>query len=125
MVVSTEQNLTILDSNSLEYEQVIVGFNDEVIDLKYSKSDNPTPFILLVTNSSIFKLLKLVDHSVQTLVKGHQDIVLCGEYYHPYIITGSKDKTIKLWLVDELGRVRTIANYSGHSDDVCGIGFMK
>jgi len=50
---------------------VIVGFNDEVIDLKYSKSDNPTPFILLVTNSSIFKLLKLVDHSVQTLVKGH------------------------------------------------------
>ena len=51
--------------------------------------------------------------------------MLCGEYFHPWIVTAGKDKVIKLWKIDEEGKPQLIANYRGHSDDVCGVGWLQ
>lgn len=100
-----------------------MGYNDEIIDIKFSKTA-PSSLFLLITNSSTPKLIHSDTHKLHTLLKGHTDIVLCGEYFHPYILTAGKDKTIKLWKVDELGHPRLFCNYLGHSDDVCGIAWL-
>jgi WD40 repeat protein len=36
-------------------------------------------------------------------------------------LTAGKDKTIKLWYVNEVAKAELIANYKGHSDDVSGV----
>ena len=79
---------------------------------------------LLITNSATPKLMNNDTHRVHTLLKGHTDIVLCGEYFYPYLLTAGKDKIIKLWKIDELGHTKLFCNYLGHSDDVCGIAFF-
>lgn len=38
LVVSTEQNISHVDGKTLSTLDTIIGFNDEIIDLKYSKS---------------------------------------------------------------------------------------
>ena len=38
IVVSAEQNLTLVDNKTLSTLDTIIGFNDEIIDIKYSKS---------------------------------------------------------------------------------------
>ncbi len=38
IVVSAEQNLTLVDGKTLSTLDTIIGFNDEIIDIKYSKS---------------------------------------------------------------------------------------
>lgn len=101
----------------------MVGFNDEIIDIKFSKN-GASEYFLLITNSATPKLIHAATHQLHTLLRGHTDIVLCGEYFHPYVLTAGKDKTIKLWKLDEFGHPRVICNYSGHSDDVCGLGWL-
>lgn len=100
-----------------------MGFNDEIIDIKYSKG-NPSDYYILVTNSSNAKIMNRHTHSLHFLLQGHNDIILCVEYFHPWIATAGKDKVIKLWKINESGKPRLVANYSGHSDDVCGIGWL-
>lgn len=42
MVLSAEQNITVLKFNSDNepiFEKMIIGYNDEIIDFKYSKTD--------------------------------------------------------------------------------------
>ncbi len=38
LIVSAEQNLTLVDAKKLTTIETIIGFNDEIIDIKYSKS---------------------------------------------------------------------------------------
>ena len=123
VVVSAEQNLHVIDTEHLSVQEVIVGFNDEIIDIKFSKA-TPSDYFLLVTNSATPKLMRSATHHLHAHMKAHTDIVLCGEYFHPYLLTAGKDRLIKLWRMDELGQPRVICNYHGHSDDVCSIGWL-
>lgn len=91
--------------------------------MKYSKS-NPSNYMLLITNSSNAKIINRHNNNLHCLLEGHSDIILCSEYWHPWIVTAGKDKTIKLWKLNEAAKPRLIANYRGHSDDVCGIAWL-
>lgn len=77
--------------------------------------------MVLVSNSTCAKVINRLTHRLQCLLQGHSEIILCCEYFHPYIATAGKDKTIKLWYLDEICRPSLIANYKGHSGDVCGL----
>ena len=124
LVVSSEQNITVLDAVRLHAEDIIVGYNDEIIDIKYSKG-TPSDYFLLLTNSKNPKIMNRHTNSLHSLLQGHKEIVLCGEYWHPWVVTAGKDKIIKLWKINEVGKPKLIANYKGHSDDVCSIGLMQ
>ena len=63
-------------------------------------------------------------HQLHCLLHGHQDIVLCGQYMHPMLMTAGKDKVIKLWKINQAGIPVLVANYYGHSDDVCGVDWL-
>lgn len=64
-------------------------------------------------------------NGLHSLLEGHKEIILCGEYCHPWIATAGKDMVIKLWKINEVGKPRLVANYRGHSEEVCGIGWMS
>lgn len=64
-VITGEQNIIFYhvkpqnDSFNLIYDQIIIGYNDEIIDVKYQKLSKPNPIqtglILMSTNSNILK----------------------------------------------------------------------
>lgn len=55
--------------------------------------------LVVATNSSLIKLVELKNkHS--HLISGHKEIVMSVDYCYPYIVSGSKDKTVKLWKID-------------------------
>ena len=71
IVVSAEQNMTLIDLRTLQAEDVVVGFNDEIIDVKFSKGGD-SDLMLLLTNSSNGKLINRVNISLHCLLVGHQ-----------------------------------------------------
>jgi hypothetical protein len=60
-----------------------------------------------------------------SFLTGHEDTILCAEYFHPFILTAGKDKVIKMHEIDALGKSRLIANYHGHSEYICGLSVMN
>lgn len=76
-MVSSEQNITIIDNTRLQVEDVIVGYNDEIIDIKYSKGEQ-SDYFLMITNSSNAKIINRNNHSLHCLIEGHKEIILCG-----------------------------------------------
>lgn len=75
----------------------------------------------MITNSNFAKVINRLTHKLECLISGHSDIILCCEYFHPYVATAGKDKTIKLWYLDELCRPTLLVNYKGHSGEICGL----
>jgi WD40 repeat protein len=78
---------------------MIVGYNDEIIDIKHSKL-GASPYLVMVTNSNNVKILNTKTHRLEYLIKGHTHIVLCADYWHPYVATAGKDNTLKLWKIN-------------------------
>jgi len=59
-----------------------------------------------------------------SFLSGHEDTILCVEYFHPYVLTAGKDKVIKMHEINPLGKSRLIANYYGHSEYISGISVL-
>jgi WD40 repeat protein len=51
----------------------------------------------MITNSNNAKIMNRTTNTLHSLLEGHSDIILCCEYWHPWIVTAGKDKVIKLW----------------------------
>lgn len=119
----------IHNNDYLQPDGMIVGYNDEIIDLKSDKAlvegsmdiEGNNEYFVMVTNSSNVKLMSKKTNRLVRLIQGHEDIVLSADYWHPYIATGGKDKVLKLWKLKEDGRVDLLANYSGHSADIMNV----
>jgi WD40 repeat protein len=128
LIVSAEQNLTLVDSKTLSTIDTIIGFNDEIIDIKYSKSgkksEHKSGFVVVITNSNNAKIFNRHTMKLVSFVTGHEDTILCAEYFHPYLLTAGKDKVIKLHEIDPLGRSKLVANYKGHSEYISGLAVL-
>jgi U3 small nucleolar RNA-associated protein 13 len=97
-----------------------VGFNDEIIDLKYAK--NHQDLIIIATNSSLVKVYDSSQNKYNFL-DFHSETVMCVDMVGCYLTTGSKDKSIKLFeLVDrESLEFRMVASFTGHSETVSSL----
>ena len=71
LVVSSEQNITVIDNARLTVDDVIVGFNDEIIDIKFSKTE-PSDYFLMITNSPNPKIVNKNTHALHCLLQGHK-----------------------------------------------------
>lgn len=90
---------------------MIVGFNDEIIDIKNSKLENgdedededgeKCKYFVMVTNSNNIKIINKNNHRLQYLVKGHTNTVLCVDFWYPYIASAGKDNILKLWKIND------------------------
>jgi WD40 repeat protein len=53
--------------------------------------------------------------------KAHDDIVMCIHFVDGIILSGAKDKLIKMWKLDEARNPLLMATYKGHTDSIVGV----
>ncbi|XP_055636648.1 transducin beta-like protein 3 [Toxorhynchites rutilus septentrionalis] len=97
-VISADHNIFIHDLATFECLRQLSGFSDEILDLILFGKKNR--FLGMATNSSDFKVYDTTTMNCQ-LVKGHTDIVLSLSANNFFILSSSKDNSIRLWRYNE------------------------
>ncbi|EPZ35626.1 Small-subunit processome, Utp13 domain-containing protein [Rozella allomycis CSF55] len=92
VVVTEDHNLHFYKLPLLEESIKIIGFNDEITDLKLLNENE----LAISTNSELVKILNLNDFGYKML-SGHEDIVLCLTSRNGLLASGSKDKSVRIW----------------------------
>ena len=62
--------------------------------------EEDSKYFVMVTNSNNVKLMNRKTNRLEKLIQGHENTVLCTDYWHPYIATAGKDKILKLWRIN-------------------------
>jgi WD40 repeat protein len=76
----------------------------------------------LVSNSNNIKIINKKNYKLEFLIKGHTNTVLCVDYWHPYLASGGKDNTLKLWKINEEDKkYELLVNYNGHTGDIVSL----
>lgn len=123
-VVTNELHIYTLGID-MSIKKCILGYNDEVLDVKFEKRKNKfdRPFnvsnemILVATNSSYLKLIDAETMEVRVW-KAHEDIIMCVEYMEGVIVSGGKDNLVRVWNRD----LELVGECKGHTGDVVGVG---
>ncbi|KAG5676857.1 hypothetical protein PVAND_006664 [Polypedilum vanderplanki] len=96
-LVSVDHNIIIYDFHNFSCSKQLIGFTDEILDLcLMGKRDQ---YLAMATNSNDIKIYDTVTMNSKIL-KGHTDIVLSLSAYKNYLLSGSKDNTVRLWIAD-------------------------
>ncbi|CAL8305723.1 unnamed protein product [Merluccius merluccius] len=123
--VTAEHNITLYQLPALSTQQQFVGYNDEVLDVKFlGKNDS---HIVVATNSCQLKVFELLTNSCQILY-GHTDTVLSLDVFKKGLLFAScaKDKSVRVWRMDEAsGQVVCVAQGSSHANAVGCITFSR
>jgi len=115
--VNTEKELP-----QLERLYSLCLYNDEIIDVKYLKCKED--HIVMCSNS---ELVKVVDMQTQRnkLLTGHDDIIIAVDTYEDFFVTGSKDKTCRVWkqvhFEDGTDQFVCIGVFEGHNMSITGL----
>ncbi|KAG5832192.1 hypothetical protein ANANG_G00288490 [Anguilla anguilla] len=124
-IVTAEHNILLYQLPALALQQQFVGYNDEVLDVKFlGKGDS---HIVVATNSPQLKVFELASRSCQILY-GHTDTVLALDIFRKgsMFASCSKDNTVRVWRMDTLsGEVRCVAQGSGHANAVGSISCSR
>ena len=83
------------NASPLEFDHLLVGSNNEIIDLKYIENGNS---IAVASNCDQVRIFDVNTLACRVLA-GHQDIVLSVDVSKSgdIICTASKDNTVRLW----------------------------
>eukprot|EP00941_MAST-03F_sp_MAST-3F-sp1_P000419 g419.t1 len=106
----------------LNPSRLLVGFNDEIIDLDIIPSTN-SEMLVMATNSEKARILSS-DTFNSTLLSGHSDIILsvssspCGSF----VATASKDHTARVW---DWRNGMCLAQCIGHTEAVGAVAFPQ
>uniref|UniRef100_A0A8C3AKT6 Transducin beta like 3 n=1 Tax=Cyclopterus lumpus TaxID=8103 RepID=A0A8C3AKT6_CYCLU len=97
--VTAEHNIVLYQLPGLTTQQQFVGYNDEVLDVKFvGKGDS---HIVVATNSCQLKVFELLTNSCQILY-GHTDTVLSLDVFKKGFLFAScsKDRSVRVWQMD-------------------------
>ncbi|CAL1588409.1 unnamed protein product [Knipowitschia caucasica] len=123
--VTAEHNILIYQLPALMTQQQFVGYNDEVLDVKFlGKADS---HIVVATNSCQIKVFELQTNSCQILY-GHTDIVLSLDVFKKGSLFAScaKDRSVRVWQMDDdSGQVHCVAYGLSHTNAVGSIACSK
>ncbi|KAK7174258.1 hypothetical protein R3I93_001456 [Phoxinus phoxinus] len=123
--VTAEHNILIYQMPTLTVQQQFVGYNDDILDVKFLGKDDT--HIVVATNSSQLKVFELATNSCQILY-GHTDTILSTDVFRKGSMFAScaKDKSLRLWKMDpNSGYVQCVAQGSGHSNAVGSIACSR
>ncbi|KAF3700233.1 Transducin beta-like protein 3 [Channa argus] len=119
--VTAEHNILLYQLPELTTQQQFVGYNDEVLDVKFlGKNDS---HIVVATNSCQLKVFELLTNSCQILY-GHTDTVLSLDVFKKGSLFAScaKDRSVRVWHMDcDSGQVRCVAQGFSHANAVGSI----
>ncbi|XP_038675846.1 transducin beta-like protein 3 [Scyliorhinus canicula] len=120
--VTAEHNILYYDLCTLKLERQFVGYNDEVLDVKFMGPSDT--HIVVATNSPQLKVFELATLNCQILY-GHTDTVLSLDVFKKgtKFASCSKDRTIRIWKMDKgTGEVNCVAQGLGHAH---GVGIIS
>ncbi|KAF2073848.1 hypothetical protein CYY_004844 [Polysphondylium violaceum] len=117
--ITSEHNLIIYNLKDLSRVGELIGYNDEVVDIKYINPEN----IVVATNSNEIKQYDLKTKRAQVL-RGHQDLVLSVDVSNDgqFMLSGSRDKSAMLW---DLNSKKPIMSLNGHTSSVTCVAMSK
>lgn len=117
-----DHNLHLHEIPSFNRHKLIVGFNDQIIDLKFIPGENR---VTVVNNSSQFRIFDLDSFDAE-LLSAHDDVVLGVDvsFDGKFIASVSKDCTVKVWARKESGFVLVFEG-RGHTEAVTAVCFPK
>ncbi|EFC44812.1 predicted protein [Naegleria gruberi] len=108
--LSKKEDVTEVASKGVLFEKVgqRLGFNDDVLDMSLFSSRN---MLAVATNSENVTLLNLSDANQDPIeVSGHSEMILSldrsKDKDQRYLVTGSKDKSIRVWDVSKYGNTQ-------------------
>lgn len=125
ITVTAEHNILLYQMPTLTVQQQFVGYNDDVLDVKFVGKDDT--HIAVSTNSSQLKVFELSTNSCQIL-HGHTDTILSIDVFRKgsMFATCAKDKSVRVWRMDvSSGRVHCVAQGTGHSNAVGSIACSR
>lgn len=110
MVINDEKDLFFLKLKTFKNDRVefdlveeLAGCNDLVMDLRFMKmkdlDDTRNDLLVVASNSDKLRIVNLQNKSNMFAVS-HTDMIMCLDTREEFILTGSKDTTIKMWRVD-------------------------
>ncbi|KAJ1919832.1 U3 small nucleolar RNA-associated protein [Mycoemilia scoparia] len=125
VLITTDQNILFYDiTNKFQKTRQIAGYNEEITDIKYIGPNKQ--HVIVATNSEQLRLYNLDNHNCE-LIYGHSDIILSLDVHEldnntSLFVSGSKDNTAKVWLVDWKSKSNTraicVAEAIGHTEAV-------
>lgn len=95
--VTVDHMILIQTLETFDYVKQIIGYHDDILDLVVFGEDDR--YLAMATNSKHIKLYDTQNMNCRLLL-GHTDIVLSLAAINKYIVSSSKDNTIRLWSVD-------------------------
>lgn len=123
--VTAEHNILLYQLPALTTQQQFVGYNDEVLDVKFlGKADS---HIVVATNSCQLKVFELQTNSCQILY-GHTDTVLSLDIFRKGSLFAScaKDRSVRVWQMEkDSGQVHCVAQGLSHTNAVGSITFSR
>lgn len=122
--VTAEHNILLYQLPALTTQQQFVGYNDEVLDVKFlGKADS---HLVVATNSCQIKVFELQTNSCQILY-GHTDTVLSLDVFRKKSLFAScaKDRSVRVWQMVEGGQVHCVAYGLSHTNAVGSITFSR
>eukprot|EP00331_Platyophrya_macrostoma_P020269 CAMPEP_0176467650 /NCGR_PEP_ID=MMETSP0127-20121128/38579_1 /TAXON_ID=938130 /ORGANISM="Platyophrya macrostoma, Strain WH" /LENGTH=477 /DNA_ID=CAMNT_0017860979 /DNA_START=597 /DNA_END=2027 /DNA_ORIENTATION=+ len=136
LIVNQDQNLILLKYGlnadgklTFEIDSQMSAFNDEVIDAKFIKMRNykhsqlKTDHVVFATNNENIRVLNPLTRELQFLI-GHKDIVMSIDTYGPFVVSGSKDNTLRLWYCDPSNKkYLPLGTFEGHTGSVGSVFF--
>ncbi|KAL3678389.1 hypothetical protein R1sor_021345 [Riccia sorocarpa] len=132
MCVTSDQCLLFFEPAPGEDDQVdlrlskrLIGYNEEIIDLKYIGTDRTR--LAVATNLERIRIYDLESMACLQELAGHTDIVLCLDTCvtnsgQSLLVSSAKDNTARLWDL-ERGTCRGVA--AGHMAAVGAVAFSK
>ncbi|KAK9757313.1 hypothetical protein RND81_01G155600 [Saponaria officinalis] len=103
----------------------LIGYNEEIVDMKFVGEDEN--FLAVATNLEQVQVYDLASMSCSYVLAGHSGIILCldtciGSSGSTYIVTGSKDNSVRLWDTETR---ECIGVGIGHLGAVGAVAFSK
>jgi len=123
IVMATYDQNIILLSKDFTTDKQLCGHLDDVLSVKLvGKEDS---HIAVATNTDLLKVFHKETWECQML-QGHTDIITCLDVHLNYIVSASKDSTIRLWqLCQDTGYVTCIGSGQGHTQSVQAAALAK
>lgn len=124
LAISADQNFLVFNEHLARTTQII-GFNDDILNLKYISNADGTPSkqIAVATNSDQIRLINRESLSCE-LLSGHTDIVmaLAVSPDGKWLVSASKDRTARLWDVKSR---KLLATCTGHTEALGAIAISQ
>nr|CAH67975.1 OSIGBa0142I02-OSIGBa0101B20.18 [Oryza sativa] len=103
----------------------LVGYNDEILDLKFVGEDEQ--YLAVATNLEQVRVYDVASMSCSYVLSGHTEIVVCidtciSSSGKTLVVTGSKDSTVRLW---DMERRSCIGIGKGHLGAIGSVAFSK